>query len=199
MFPMPRPIAPCFSAPSALAGETVLVHGATGGVGIASVQLARAAGMTVIGTGGTEEGRRLVTAQGAHHVLDHRAPDYLKQLMELTGGRGVDVILEMAAHVNLGKDLTVLAKAGRVASSAAAARWKSIRATPWAATPPFWACSFTTPPTRKWPAFIARIGAGLENGTLRPVVAREMPLAEAAQGHQAVMEPGALGKIVLVP
>ena len=56
----------------------MLIHGATGGVGIAAVQLARAAELTVIGTGGTETGRRLVANEGAHHVLDHRAPDYLK-------------------------------------------------------------------------------------------------------------------------
>ena len=76
-------------------GETVLIHGASGGVGIAGVQLARAAGMKVIGTGGTPRGRELVTTQGAHHVLDHQAPDYLDALLKLTGGRGVDVVVEM--------------------------------------------------------------------------------------------------------
>src|SRR5215470_1847251 len=65
------------------AGETVLVHGATGGVGVACVQIARAAGFTVIGTGGTKEGRTLVSEQGAHHVFDHRATDYHTQLMDL--------------------------------------------------------------------------------------------------------------------
>ena len=96
------------------AGESVLVHGASGGVGTAAVQFARAAGFKVIGTGGTEEGRRLVAEQGAHHVLDHRAPDYLEQLKTLTGGEGVDIILEMLSNVNLGKDLDVLTKGGRV-------------------------------------------------------------------------------------
>jgi NADPH2:quinone reductase len=95
-------------------GESVLVHGATGGVGIAAVQLARAAGMRVIGTGGTEKGRANVEEQGAHHVLDHHAPDYLDRILALTGGTGVNVILEMLANVNLAKDLTVLSKHGRV-------------------------------------------------------------------------------------
>src|SRR2546423_12879509 len=95
-------------------GETVLVHGASGGVGTAAVQLARAAGFNVIGTGGTEEGRRLVAEQGAHHVLDHHAPGYLEELSALTEGRGVDVILEMLANVNLNRDLGVVAKGGRV-------------------------------------------------------------------------------------
>ena len=79
----------------AVAGETVLVHGASGGVGVAAVQLAKAAGLIVVGTAGTERGRALVREQGAHHVLDHHAPGYLEQGVALTGGRGFDLILEM--------------------------------------------------------------------------------------------------------
>src|ERR671922_1820625 len=100
----------------ALPGESVLVHGASGGVGIAAVQLARAAGMTIIGTAGTDRGRKLVLEQGAHHVLDHSAPGYLEEVLNLTANRGVDVILEMLANVNLGHDLDVLAHGGRVAA-----------------------------------------------------------------------------------
>ena len=66
-------------------GETMLVHGASGGVGIAAVQLGVAHGMTVIGTAGTERGRKLVADQGAQHVLDHTAPDYPKRLLDVTG------------------------------------------------------------------------------------------------------------------
>src|SRR6266542_875373 len=72
-------------------GETVLVHGASGGVGTAAVQIARALGMTVIGTAGSEAGRRLVQEQGAHHVLDHSQPGYLDELLQLTGGRGPEL------------------------------------------------------------------------------------------------------------
>src|SRR5690606_15435971 len=64
-------------------GEAVLVHGATGGVGTAAVQLARAAGLTVFGTGGTPEGREEVRRQGAHHVLDHHERGYLDRIREL--------------------------------------------------------------------------------------------------------------------
>src|SRR5215470_19386284 len=95
-------------------GETVLVHGASGGVGIAAVQLAVAHGMTVIGTGGTERGRKLVAEHGAHHVLDHTAADYTKRLMDLTGNKGADVILEMLANVNLQKDIDLVARFGRI-------------------------------------------------------------------------------------
>src|SRR5437870_2947788 len=94
-----------FQRAHAVPAETVFVHGASGGVGVAAVQLAVAQGMRVIGTGGTERGRQLVREQGASHVLDHTAPDYLDQLMTITGGKGADVILEMLANVNLEKDL----------------------------------------------------------------------------------------------
>src|SRR6201989_3136281 len=95
-------------------GETVFVHGASGGVGTAALQLARAAGLRVIGTAGTDEGRRLASEQGAQHVLDHHAEGYLDELTTLTGGRGPDVILEMLANVNLDRDLGVIAKGGRI-------------------------------------------------------------------------------------
>ena len=188
-----------FQRAKALAGETVLVHGATGGVGIASVQLARAAGMIVIGTGGTEEGRRLVIAQGAHHVLDHRAPDYLKQLLDLTCGRGVDIILEMAAHVNLGKDLTVLAKAGRVCVIGSRGPVEINPRDAMVRDAAVLGVQLYNASATETAGIFHALGAGLENGALRPVVARELPLAEAARGHQAVMEPGALGKIILIP
>src|SRR5881628_1818399 len=98
-----------FQRAKAKPGETLLVHGASGGVGTAAVQLARARGLRVLGTAGTERGLQLVREQGAHHVFDHRAPDYLAQITEATSGRGVDAIIEMLANVNLAKDLTLLA------------------------------------------------------------------------------------------
>ena len=94
--------------------DVVLVHGASGGVGTAAVQLARAAGMTVIGTAGSDKGKELVRKEGAHHVLDHNAADFADKLMSLSGGRGADVILEMLANKNLGKDLQLVAPGGKV-------------------------------------------------------------------------------------
>jgi NADPH2:quinone reductase len=177
----------------ALPGEKVLIHGASGGVGTAAVQLARAAGLTVIGTAGSERGAKLVSEQGAHHVLDHSRPDYLDGLDP------VDVIVENLANVNLARDLEVLAKYGRVVvvgnrgtieinPRAAMARNASILGMQlWNATDAELARTH------------AALGAGLANGTLRPIIGREMSLAEAAQAHEAVMEPGAYGKIVLIP
>src|SRR5215475_13195057 len=90
-------------------GESVLVHGASGGVGTAAVQLARAHGLRVFGTAGSEEGFKLLREQGAHEVFDHRAPDHFEKIIKATEGHGVDVIVEMLANVNLGRDLTILA------------------------------------------------------------------------------------------
>jgi NADPH2:quinone reductase len=183
----------------AAAGETLLVHGASGGVGIAGVQLARAHGMTVIGTAGTDKGRQLVKDHGAHHVLDHSAPGYLEQVMSLTGGRGVDVILEMLSNVNLDKDLTVLAKFGRIVvigcrgtveinPRAAMMRDAAILGMVlWNATP------------AELDGIHAALFAGLANGTLRPVIGKELPLKDAPKSHVDVMAPGSYGKIVLVP
>ena len=178
--------------------ETVLVHGASGGVGTAGVQLARAGGLRVFGTAGTQRGRDLVTEQGAHAVFDHGAADYLAEIMKATSDRGVDVILEMAAHVNLGKDLTILAPRGRVVvignrgcveinARDTMSRDVDIRG-----------MVLPNTPAAEMASIHAALVAGLENGALRPVIGKELPLSEAPQAHRAVMEPGAFGKIVLI-
>ncbi len=97
-----------------IAGETVLIHGATGGVGTAAVQLARAAGMTVVATASTDEGRKYALDQGAHHAIDHGITQRADDVKSLTDGRGFDLIVELAADRNLASDLTALAKNGRV-------------------------------------------------------------------------------------
>ena len=94
--------------------ETLLVHGASGGVGIAAVQIARAMGLTVVGTAGTDKGLELVRREGAHHAFNHRSAGYQEAIMKATNGRGVDIIIEMLANVNLGNDLKLLARFGRV-------------------------------------------------------------------------------------
>lgn len=183
----------------ALAGETVLVHGGSGGVGTAAVQLARAAGLTVIGTAGTERGSKLVTEQGAHHVLDHSQSGYLDALEGLTGGRGVDVVIENLANVNLDRDLGVLAKGGRVVVVGSRG---TVEINPRAAmvrNAAILGMQLWNASEGELASTHAALGAGLANGTLRPVIGREMALAEAPQAHEAVMEPGAYGKIVLIP
>jgi NADPH:quinone reductase len=188
-----------FHRAHALGGETVLIHGASGAVGIAAVQLARAAGLRVIGTVGSDRGRQLVAAEGAHEVLDHKSPGHFDEALALTGGRGYDVIVEMLANVNLGRDLPILAPKGRVVvvgnrgSAEIDARHTMTRdasilgMSMWNASP------------EEVISIHSALVAGLENKTLRPVVGQEIPLAEAARAHVAVMEAGAYGKIVLIP
>jgi NADPH2:quinone reductase len=188
-----------FHRGKAQSGETVLIHGASGGVGTAATQLARAFGLTVIGTGGTDEGRQLVREQGAHHVLDHKAGDYLDQLMKLTGGRGVDLILEMLANVNLDKDLSVLSKNGRVVVVGNRGRIEIDPRQTMARDADVRGMTLMNATDEDLRGIHAHLVAGLENGTLRPIVGKEMPLAEAARAHEKVLEAGAYGKIVLMP
>ncbi len=183
----------------ARAGETMLIHGASGGVGIAAAQIGSAMGLTVLGTAGSEKGLELAKREGADHVFNHTKPDYREQIMKTTGGQGVDLILEMLANVNLGHDLKLLATNGRVIVIGSRgdvtisprdimSRRGSIHAfTLWGITP------------AEEKEIHAGILAGLENGTQRPVVGKELPLAEAPRAHKEVLEPGAFGKIVLVP
>ena len=183
----------------ARASETVLVHGASGGVGSAAVQMARAMGLTVFGTAGTQKGVDLVKREGAQQVFDHRKAGYQEEILKATGGRGADVILEMLANVNLAADLQLLATNGRVIIIGNRGeitinprdlmlRRASARGfTLWAITP------------AEETEIHAGLIAGLENGTLRPVIGKELPLAEAARAHKEILEPGAAGKTVLVP
>lgn len=189
-----------FQRADAKPAETVLVHGASGGVGTAAVQLARAIGMTVIGTAGSDDGLKLVLQQGAHHVLNHSTAGYLDELKQLTDGRGVDVIIELLANKNLANDLNVLAKKGRVAVIGnrgtieinprdAMAREADIRGV-----------TLVNTSELEYREMYAALGAGLENGTLKPVVGTKIPLAEAKRAHEEIMKlSGAHGKMVLVP
>jgi len=181
----------------ARAGETVLIHGASGGVGTAAVQMARSMGLTVFGTAGTDKGLDLVKREGAHHAFNHRSAGYQQEIMSVSGGKGMDVILEMLANVNLGQDLKLLAPEGRVIVIGSRgdvvitprdlmARRASVRAfTLWAAHP------------AEVVEIHAGLYAGLESGTLRPVVGKTLPLAEASRAHVAILEPGASGQIIL--
>ena len=180
------------------AGEIVLIHGASGGVGIAAVQIARALGLIVLGTAGTEKGLELVKREGAHHVFNHTKPGYMEEILKTTRGTGVDLVLEMLANVNLGQDLKLLAPHGRVivigsrgdvsiAPRDIMTRRGSIHAfTLWGLT------------EAEEKEIHAGLLAGLENGTLRPIVGKELPLAEARRAHKEILEPGAFGKIVLL-
>jgi len=187
-----------FHRGGAKAGEWVLIHGASGAVGSAAVQLACGAGLRVIGTAGSEGGLEFVRELGAEHTLDHRAPDRAGQVRAITGG-GVDLIIEMLANVNLQTDLTLLNRFGRVVVVGSRAaieinprdammRDSDIRGM----------TLFNAPPEDL--AMIHRdLQAGLRSGAVRPRIGREFPLAEAAAAHEALMTDGKTGKILLIP
>lgn len=180
-------------------GETLFIHGASGGVGLAATQIARAIGVTIIGTASTREGLDVIRAQGADHVLNHKSAGYMDALAGLTGGRGPDVILENLANVNLDHDLTALAFGGRVVivgnrgrveidprkimSKDAVVTGMAL----WNTTPAAWARTYKA------------LEAGLEAGFLTPLVSTELPLVEAPRAHELILSPGARGKIVLLP
>jgi NADPH2:quinone reductase len=180
-------------------GETVLVHGASGGVGTAALQIARAYGMQVIGTAGTSEGVRLAGEQGAHHVLNHHDAAYLQQVPGLTAGRGVDVILEMLANVNLDRDLDVLAPRGRVVVIGNRGRVEIDPRKLMGRDGTILGMTLFNATREELHEIHAGLAAGLEHGTLHPVIGKELRLAQAPEAHVAVMEPGAFGKIVLIP
>jgi NADPH2:quinone reductase len=188
-----------FQRAAAKPGETVLVHGATGGVGIAAVELAHARGLTVIGSGGTEKGLAVVRAHGADVTVNHREAGYIDAVARATGGRGVDLIVEMAAHVNLDRDLGLLAKHGRVVVVGNRGRVEIDARQAMGRDAAILGMTLFNVSDAERVEIDAALVSGLENGTLNPVVGRELPLADAARAHEAVMEPGALGKIVLVP
>jgi NADPH2:quinone reductase len=180
------------------ASETVLVHGASGGVGLAAVQIGRAMGLRVLGTAGTPTGLEIAKREGTHAVFDHRRAGYQDEILQATGNRGVDIILEMLANVNLFHDTKLLANSGRIIVIGSRGevtinprelmgRRASIRGfTLWGITP------------TEEADIHAGIFAGLENGTLRPVVGKELPLADASRAHKEILEPGSAGKIVLI-
>lgn len=188
-----------FHRAKAVAGESVLVHGASGGVGTAAVQFARAAGLTVFGTSGSNEGAELVKAQGAHHVLNHNLPGYTDDLMRLTGGKGVDIILEMLANVNLGKDLPLLAKHGRVVVIGSRGKVELMPRDAMSRDAAILGMTLFNATEPELRSIHRAIYAGLENGTLRPIIGKQFSLEKAAEAHVAVMESGAFGKILLKP
>src|SRR5256884_2299626 len=186
-----------FQRANAKPGETVLVHGASGGVGTAAVQLARARGLQVFGTAGSDEGLKLAREQGAHEVFDHRAADQFEQIMNATSGCGVDVIVEMLANANLGKDLTILAKGGRVVIIGSRGRVEidprdtmqrdvDVRGMVMPNTPPADLASIH-----------AALVAGVGKGTVRPGTGEKISLTGGAPGPRAGMGAGAGGENVL--
>jgi NADPH2:quinone reductase len=188
-----------FQRARATTGEHLLVHGASGGVGLPTVQLALAAGLSVIGTAGSEAGSELVAAQGDVRVLDHRDPAHLAAAVALTGGRGFDLVVEFLANVNLGDDLRALAPRGRVVVVGSRGHVEIDPRDLMNAEGTILGMRMPNARPDEVETARAAVDTGLRDGTLRPVVGRELPLAEAPRAHRLLMGRPALGRLVLVP
>ncbi|TMV04234.1 NADPH:quinone reductase [Ruegeria sediminis] len=188
-----------FARGRAARGETVFIHGASGAVGTAAIQLAREAGLTVIGSAGSAAGLALVEAEGAQLAVDHGSPGYLDRVRDATEGRGPDLIVEMLADVNLAADMDLVAHSGRIVivgcrgeisinPRVAMLKEIDIRGTA------VWNASRDSVAVA-----LSEILAGAANGKIRPVVGQRFGLKQAADAHRAVLQPGAKGKVVLCP
>ncbi|XP_031573088.1 quinone oxidoreductase-like [Actinia tenebrosa] len=179
-------------------GETVLVHGASGGAGTAACQLARAHGLVVIGTAGTPEGEEIVRKAGAHYTFNHHSPDYVDKIKEVTEGKGVDAIVEMLANVNLHKDLQLLATGGRVGVVGNRGNIGICPRDLMARESSIFGVMLMNINHEEKKETIAALNAGAEAGWLRPIIGRELSLSEVVQAHTEIIETkGAQGKMVL--
>ena len=180
-------------------GETVLIHGASGAVGIAAIQFARQLGMKIIATASSNEGQLLAVEQGADQVFDHTDKDHFSLIRDFSSGAGVDIILEMMAQLNLADDLKILAHGGRVVVIGSRGMIAITPRDTMACDGAILGMSLMNINEHDQQEAQAAIGAGLRNQSLAPVIRCELPLSEAATAHEQVMQSGASGKIILIP
>lgn len=191
------------------AGENVLVHGASGAVGLAAVQWLTGGQPSlpaghenkymVIGTASSEDGRKLILENGADAAFDHTDQTHFEQIKEFTNGKGVGVIVEMLANVNLERDFDCLAMRGRIV---VVGNRGSLQFTPRLAMTKdatIYGMSLFNSSQAERDEIHTAIFNGLTKGLLNPFIRESIPLAEAPRSHREVMESKALGKIVLTP
>ncbi len=185
------------------AGEWLLVHGGTSGIGVAAIQLAKARGAHVVATAGSADKCAACLQLGADFAVDYRQQDFVPEALAATGGRGVDVVLDMVAGDYVARELRCLADDGRLAIIAVQGGTKSeidagivlrkrltITGSTLRARPAAYKAALAR-------ALRAQVWPLIEAGAVRPVVHRAMPADEAAAAH-ALMESGThVGKIVL--
>lgn len=182
--------------------DIVLVHGASGGVGLSAVQFAKAMGCTVIGTAGTDKGLHEVIMHGADYAVNHRENGYESKIIGLTDQKGPDVILEMLANVNLSRDMQMIGQRGRIV---VIGNRGEITVNPrmlMTKDASVIGMSMMNAKDVEWALALRAVRDGLANNTLKPLIHHKMPLAEAGRAHDLVMDPssaggGALGKIIL--
>lgn len=184
-------------------GETLLVQGGSSGIGVAAIQLARAAGATVLVTVGSDEKAAACLALGAHHAINYRTEDFAEASMRLTAGRGVDVILDMVAGDYVAREVNCLAEDGRLAIIAVqggrkaqfdAAALLTRRLTIAGSTLRARSVAFKAAIARE---LRATAWHWIESRLVKPVVFRVFPAAQAAQAHALMESNQHVGKLVL--
>jgi NADPH:quinone reductase len=185
------------------AGETALFHGGTSGIGTTAIQLAAVRGATVFATAGSDEKVRACEALGARHAINYRTQDFVNVIREMTGGAGVDLILDIMGGSYLNRNLAALAVDGRLvqiglmggeSASVDLRRVLGRRLTITGST------LRPRPVAEKGEiaAALAReVWPLLEAGTIKPIVFKTFPLAEAAAAHSLMESSEHVGKIVL--
>jgi putative PIG3 family NAD(P)H quinone oxidoreductase len=185
------------------AGETLLVQGGTSGIGVTATLLAKALGARVIATAGSDDKCAACLAVGADHAINYRTQDFADEALRLTGGKGVDVVLDMVAGDYVAREVQCLATDGRLAIIAVQGGTKSAIDSGLVLRKRLAITGSTLRPRAL--AYKARLAQGLrervwpllESGRVRPLIHRVFPAAEASAAH-ALMESGAhVGKIVL--
>ena len=184
-------------------GETVLVHGGTSGIGTTAIQLARAFGVRVIATAGSDEKCEACRSIGAHTAIDYNAADFVAEVRAATDGRGVDVVLDIVGGDYLPRNLECLRIDGRlvqiglIAGSRASLDLRSVLQKRLTITG-----STLRPRSPLEKGAIAReleqhVWPLLANGTVRPIVHGEFPLDRAADAHEELESGRVIGKLVL--
>ncbi|NWY06230.1 QOR oxidoreductase, partial [Nothoprocta ornata] len=189
-----------FQKGHAKAGESVLIHGASGGVGIAACQMARAKGLKVLGTAGTAEGMNTVLRNGAHQAFNHREANYVEKIKEYTGTKGVDIIVEMLSNVNLATDLHLLAYGGRVMVVGCRGSIEINPRDTMSKESSIIGVSLFLGTQEEKNECAAAVLDGIEAGWLKPGIGSEYPLENVAKAHEDIIHSsGARGKMVLLP
>lgn len=183
------------------AGDGVLIHAAAGGVGLAAVQLAQRAGAEIFATAGSPEKRAFLKSLGVQHVMDSRSLDFSGEIMDITSGRGVDLVLNCLAGEFISKSLSVTAENGRFLEIGRTGIWDEAQVERLNRNLSYYTIDLPAE-FDKQPALLRSLFDDLlpafANGSLRPLPFKTFPVTEAAAAFRFMAQARHTGKIVLI-